>query len=581
MSKRLVVFCLAVTALVAPAFAQAPPPLAVYDVVDGAETAVAAGTEHVFQGEAVADNGMIRLSVSPKNGVGLFAYGADRVAVKRAELAFFGDELKPSGAPVETALAELTRSGSTIEVRFAHMKVALKLKRGEITVEAVPLENVDTMRIVSRPELIVVPAFLGDDLLFTPENLDPGKYFLPSENLLLELHDGGNGMLQLVWPEGEQEIRVETAAQDAGHAIRATEIKLDSKSAFVAAWTSPGVWQKIPVDAAFRENGRTKDVALPRKAPFAAKYRAIFHNREIDTTWTMNARRTEGKIGPHGREIFYTWPFWRQAGGFMLHHPPLEIQRTAAEYVIVYPLEREAGTPREVQLPDDVLRQALKTGVCDYLLNQEGRGNPGGPLCVLIRRYEMLARTYAHGARPSNYLATHVNWILEQGEWQYQRVNEYMKFADDVIAAVDDALKDHPELEKHVVPLRENAANIRTHCLEIFETGTAPVADFRDYRPASDDPVAAMREIADTLKTSLRTPHPENLPEWLDLAKKLHKLAVRPQSQLPTPRRLTRMIQNDATRISFVGPAAAQMAAKIRALARGALKGMHWAEQER
>ncbi|MFC1717734.1 hypothetical protein ACFL6S_29000, partial [Candidatus Poribacteria bacterium] len=74
-----------------------------------------------------------------------------------------------------------------------------------------PAESMKGINISNPIEFAIIPGFISDDLMLAPKDYQLETLHIPSENLLLGLLDGGNSMMVLTWPEGEQRIRLNVA----------------------------------------------------------------------------------------------------------------------------------------------------------------------------------------------------------------------------------------------------------------------------------------------------------------------------------------------------------------------------------
>jgi len=545
-------------------------------------------------GAPVLANGLISVAATPQ-GLLLFSHDPHGRATVRARLALVGS----LGDVARTLrMAKATECGrTTVAVQLLWddaagqtLAATVSLQRGNVTCEIAPGDGAGAIRMLGpEPAAIIVPAFYGDDFLFDPADAKGNSAFVPSEFLVLWPLSDGAALVQAVWNPPDQErpdmadtmVEVTMAERDGRKVIAATSLTFGGKSLYFAAWEMPGLWAKVAVDDSFGTMEQPRDVKPRWQAPFPAAWQAILHSSDNYTSWGMRNQREKGLIGAHGREIFYDWPFWVENGANWLRLPPAQIQGSPPDYALIYPLQRESRTPPEMKLPDDILRESLKTGVCAHLFRTGGGGNPGGPLCVLIRRFRMLAALYADTGRASDLLLAHAQWIHDQGEFQYRRLRDYQAFGERVAALVDAAGKEHPDLAEPLTAIAGEAREITDYCRQTQNSGGLIPAGFRDFRPVADDPVAALAEVLAELKARMAEKAPDNLSRWRDLADKLHHLAVHPQGALPRPRALTRVIQNRATRMAVASPTAAKIAAELRVLAQDVLRDKHWAEQER
>lgn len=551
--------------------------------------------EYVFEGSPVLRNGRITIAVL-NTGIHLFSVAEDGKATLRSRIILLGAGEATAGKLTSVEVSrnehgELVnrRDRASLTVAFEGpgkpLRARILLTRDSMLCKVSPVANVEFVRIFSNPQYLLMPAFVGDDLLFAAADHRPGRAFLPSENILMELVDNGNAIVQIVWPTGgEQVIEAEVAETAEGRRLEFVQIMLDGQGLYVACWEHGDLWHSELVDGRFKDNeGKSVNVPIEWQTPFAAQWRTVYHG-DRSTSWEMRGDKATGMMGPHGSETFYVWPFRLANGKIELHHPPRQIQEGQARTVLLYPLQRTGKTPRRIPTPADVLREALGNGPCEYLLarDQRQRGAPGGPLCVLGARFGILSPSYARNERSSQFMSRLVDWCVGEGVWQFERAQDYLNFAKMVQKKLDTLLKSAPELGDQYESVRAWDDELLQHAARIVDVMPSRKAGWADFVPKSNEAIPAMKELAEHLKTRLRKPrNPETLAEWGDLMGKLHGVAVHPQVMLPRARRLTRMIQNQATHLATLSPQTSQFASNVRFEARRTLQGAHWAEQER
>ncbi len=573
----------------------APPPVQVLDAGKGYSPAtpdkgdtrsVERGAEGaVFRGRPVVGNGRVSVMVDGP-ALRLFAVAPDGKAHHEADLHLKHEDGKPLGALETVVLESFGRGGAVVKLGYKRGEATLSVRRGESLVHLEPGPGAHALGMSGPIRWCMLPAFLGDDILFVPGGHKPGRHFLPSENLLLFFMQQEGALVQAIWPPGDQLVEMVVAGGEGERRLAAALIQFDGKPLHLAAWHRPGLWTTGNVGDRFgSRDGKLKDVTLDWRPPFPAQWKTVFHSRGRDTSWDRQPNRRHGTIGAHGgRSIDYICPFYAKGRQTILRLPPKGIHPEEPELYVTFALRRSKGTPTGVQLPEDILRMSLNTGVCEYLLDRQGMGTlgrPGGPLCVLDRRFGILARLYENKPIPSQLLQVEVDWMLEQGVQQVGRTRQYIAFAGDVLEAVGKHKGHSASLDEALDSIMKKARDIDTLARDIPVKMLARREGFTGWVPEGDDPVEVMETIADRLRKALAHPHPQNVAEWEDLEGKLHKIAVAPQTLLPDPRRLTRLVQYEAGRLAEHGPEGVRASRDIRKLATKMLRGKHWAEMGR
>jgi hypothetical protein len=174
-------------------------------VTDGTETVAVGETPASFKGDAAVSNGRITLVV-PKNG-GTAEIRSGGVA--RAKLSLVGVEKFD-----RVALVEHGKGGATLEVASKGASVRLKVKKGDVTVEAQPGETAGKLRVECPSRFIVLPDFFADDIVIDARKLPSATAEIPSENFLLQLAGGGDAIVMSVFENKEQDVRLLTGTDD-------------------------------------------------------------------------------------------------------------------------------------------------------------------------------------------------------------------------------------------------------------------------------------------------------------------------------------------------------------------------------
>ena len=248
-------------------------------------------------------------------------------------------------------------------------------------IEVVPDRNIDGVDVKADLAYTVVPAFIGDDLIYDPTRVgDLETLHVPSENSLLGLVEGGNAILVACWPEGNQRVRL--AANPATSRLENARIEQDGKSLFLGLIHEPGIWFD-------RQMGRTdyeKTVTLEWNRPFPAEWIAQFcYQNYAAGDWRANEPGLLAYDGVTSTFRFWggKWQTWRATAGF--YEWPCWFRRDQAflrigskilppsQNVLIYALERNDATPDGKALPVDVMCAALGNDEAERLLDFEGR----------------------------------------------------------------------------------------------------------------------------------------------------------------------------------------------------------------
>src|SRR5204863_443782 len=133
---------------------------------DGGKPGAMGETPAAFKGEATVSNGRLSLVV-PKNGnaVELRATGATRAKLRLVGV----DKLD------HVAVVDHGKGGATLEIGGKAAKgvvtAKLKVKKADITVEVLPGDGAEKLRVECPTRFIVLPDFFADDIVIDARKL--------------------------------------------------------------------------------------------------------------------------------------------------------------------------------------------------------------------------------------------------------------------------------------------------------------------------------------------------------------------------------------------------------------------------
>ena len=299
-------------------------------------------TRHQFAGDAVLLNDKLAV-VFRKKGRGPEVYSRTTHRLRhRATLDYVGERSSGTGPREEFAIIENTSGGVMAEATFQNndpVSLRFRLTTGEAILEIKCSQGTGFTDVQSHTRFVVVPDYFGDDLVYGPETVR--GLCLPAENFCLNLLEGGDAILMIVWQSSEQDAWLAPASRGKTGDPGSSRIRcLKDKSIWLAFLESPDLWQ-----------ARSGLASSEWKPPFPAKWRSSFvrENGGADS-WDMDR-------GPSPQQ---------SAGD---HQGPL----------VIYPLDRSIATPLTATCPTDVMRNTLGVGPCQYILACEGLASQGDP----------------------------------------------------------------------------------------------------------------------------------------------------------------------------------------------------------
>jgi hypothetical protein len=253
-------------------------------------------------------------------------------------------ENQPGAAVLE--VSHLTAGGGRPRVRY-------RLTTGRALVEVVPLADADRLVVWTLPELLVVPEFLADDMVFGPESSERSRMGLPTEGLLLHTLAGGDAMLMCVWPERSRPADALLTGTAPNRRLGGCEIRCEpERPVWVALLEGSDLWHAQGIPAA----GASEPAAPPWKPGFSARWRV---DSLGDGVFAKSTELDEGTALP----------------------------RPATQPVLIYPIDRSRTTPLSLFTPGDVVRDTLGVGPCQYVLQCEGLADPAHPTPENVAAY--------------------------------------------------------------------------------------------------------------------------------------------------------------------------------------------------
>jgi len=494
--------------------------------------------------------------------------------------------IRPGDAGAARIVVRKAAAGKAVlEVAWAgrnDRSLTISLKRGAHLAEIAPAAGIDTLEMETAVPHWCVPGFVGDDFARSAADAKPGApAFIPADRLLLGFHGAGDAMLFLAWPSEDP-----TVSSVAGANGTFNRLSMQPRGArfFLGGMARPGLWKEISLASA--KIGEA--LRLEWAPPFDALWQATLVGPESVTSWELReeAGHKSFLVGPHGFQIPVLWAFQMNVKGnerrYDLVPPPGIVHRGEIRRALLYPIRRATKTPPDVLLPEDVLREAFDSGVCEYVQMVDWIG--GRPLCGIRGTLDQLNALYAGSGRAFQLWQSHVDLMLEQGLKMYKRVRDYRSFAVEVEKlCADGRLPQTEETTRLRASIVADSRAIVEACDAALRRPMEAAHDWRDLAPRPEEtPEAAMQSLAAAYhQAMLDTDADDAYGRVSDLVVKLHTLSVSPTTDLPRPRRLTQSVRNSAGSLAVHSPEAAKVAARIRTLAGAALTNMYWTEKGR
>jgi len=429
------------------------------------------GRDYALQGDAVVENHHLLAVFSSKQGRVVLYSKTDptrpadnRFRQKLAEVVPFATGTHPGiirhieivrNATDQVALQVAFSAKDTDEVSavFAFDNTGL--------VEIKPAQHLKTLRVLGRIEYGIVPSFIDDDLVYAPADYASATPLcIPSENFFLGLLEGDGRELVLTWPSSRQQLRLFPADPGSGKSLfQSIEFDPDGQTLYLAALSTPGIWHREALLPAYLE----KDVTIDWKKPFPAKWKTQLYEAGVKTSFAFRASKGEIWRGVPGS---YNYPVWFEGDRALFHLSKKVLPKGEA---LIYFLEGQ-DTPLSISTPVDILKATLGRPVCDPILDIAGRklrthhrrGGQGVRRACTCGCTEVIQAVFESGEEVAKKeeIKEALDDMIYFVHHHVERIEEYRRFADDLIKLLHAQAGSTPGLKPYLESLEPIAAQI-------------------------------------------------------------------------------------------------------------------------
>jgi hypothetical protein len=434
------------------------------------------GREYSFKGDAVVEN---------RSLVALFRSAQGRVVIYSKDVASLSSGGANRGTQPGRKMVEIVPLQSSTQpwtdsrfeiLRNAGDQIALDVfftAKGSPDASAIlvfdktgileikPAENMKGVSLRSSLEYGVVPGFIGDDLIYgAAEYQSANTLHVPAEHAFLGLLSGENAELLVTWPNGKLPMRLKLANGPEGNRlIESIDFDNSGQSIYLAPLSAPGIWHKETLARSFLE----KEVRINWKRPFPARWKTQLYEAEVKTTFAF--RESKGQIW-RGVPGSYDYPVWFD-GDSAYYHLSKKVPPKGES--LIYFLEGQ-DTPLSFQTPMDIMKATLGRQMCDPIFDVAGRklrthhrrGGDGVHRACTCGCTEVIQAFFDKGEE-----VTGKDSIEEAlGDMNYfvrchvERIDEYRRFADDMIKFLQAQGSSSPELKPFLEGLEQIAQQI-------------------------------------------------------------------------------------------------------------------------
>jgi hypothetical protein len=570
-------------------------------------------------GDVVLANGRILL-VARRSAAQMDVYGLGEAgAILRARLIPQAADGEAAGRAERLTLTEAGRGGACVELSCARLSVKFRLRRGERAVEAEPGPGAARLRLEAPGRFLVFPDFFADDILIDARRMPAASIDLPADHFLMHLTGERDGVALCVFERAASDVRVTMSGEGERRAIAGSEIEFGGKKIWTALLEGAGIWHAIDVE---KSDGK-RVLPLDWTMPYAAQWRMDFtRTDDLTDSWEMLLQEREGgdyvrpswlgldpkgnlpgsveekdvdvgaivlggpaspRLGPERKRWttvlgWFQYPCWTDHARRGYVQPLATRPLTFEGPAVLYPIARTAETPAERMTVVDVMRNTLGVGPCEYLLDLEGQKQEhvGRATChvrALLDEIFEEGRQKAARADIERYLADGLQFVTHiRG-----RIDGYVAFGRELQAYLEDQRRSRPTAAGFIDPIQTLAQSIEAKARERRrQIGEDPAiralsAGLPGEPTTSDFVVALNRRFLETLAGYEGPDARERLKA--EYTKPFTMIGGQQDDLVGECRWLVRAIRQKAAILVSQHPAAAPIAAAIRARTQQALRG--------
>ena len=531
------------------------------------------GREYSFKGDAIVENSrLVAVFWSVKGRVVIYSKaGANRSAGDATQDVWLGNRiaecvpLQTTTQPTSISRVRILRNADdevALEVAFsardaADAAASFVFDRTEI-VEIRSAENMRGVSLDSPVEYGVAPVFIGDDLMYGAADFPSANTLcIPAEHVFVGLLSGENTQLVVTWPKERLPVRLTLGNGPQGKRfIKSIDFDNSGQSIYLAPLTAPGIWHKETPSPAYLE----KDMRIDWKRPFPARWKTQLYEAEVKTTFAF--RESKGQIW-RGVPGSYDYPVWFDGDDAFFH---LSKKVPPKGESLIYFLEAQ-DTPLFIRTPVDIMKATLGRPMCDPMLDIAGRklrthhrrGGDGVHRACTCGCTEAIQAVFEKGEELTrkNYIEEALDDMKYFVRCHVERIDDYRRFADDVIHYLQAQESSSPDLKPFFEGLEQIAQQIPQEYAVQKENMKSP-----EY----------VRELTSRTLALTSAKDPNNLNAYMELLKAWRGMGGAQDYVVAQCHTITRKLCQEAGYGCADLPKAIDVAREIRSRCRQALR---------
>ena len=530
------------------------------------------GRDYSFKGDAVVENRRVTAVFRSSTGrVTIYSKRDDSLPIGTLRDTSLGKKvaeftpLEGRTQPTSITRVEVVRNAGddvVLEVSFsaknsADISAVFAFGKSEI-VEIKPGKAMKGVSLFSPIEYGVVPSFIGDDLIFNPEEyMSANTLCVPAENLFLGMLKGEENLLVMTWPKGKQQMSLKLSSDRQGtRQIESIDFDNDGQSFYLAALGAPGIWHREKLQPSYLE----KDVAIKWKKPFSAKWKTQLDEAGVKAAFAFREAKSQVWRGVPGS---YSYPVWFNGDSAFFH---LSKKVPPKGESLIYFVEG-SDTPVSVSTPVDIMKETLGRQMADTILDVAGRklrthhrrGGEGVHRACTCGCTEAIQAVFETGEEISkkDYVQGALDDMIYFVRQHVERIDEYRRFADETIKLLRAQVISSPELKPFLEGLEQIAQQIpQEYDVQKENMKSLPYAD----------------ELARQTAALASKKDPNNLKAYMDLLKAWRAMGGAQDYVLAQCHTITRKLFQEAGYRCVNQPKAVEFAQEIRTRCRQSLR---------
>jgi len=382
--------------------------------------------DYAFKGDAVILNDQLVLVLRQQSLVCEIYTLTEGILKPQAKVFPYTKPGIPSRQKSSLRVTECNLGAGTVRIQYSVMgksvEVDYRLTTGQPHVQVVSVEGMQSLRIQSATDFLVIPDFFGDDVVYSPNSVHTDTIGLPAENFYVHLSDQGNVIMTCVSEEVRRPIRGVFVGEKSERRIVGSEIDCaEGKSVWLAFSELTDIWFTValsPIDT-------PAEVKLDWTPPYSAKWRGNFvsQGNEIAHSSTFMELHNPVVSAFGLREN----ACWFQDSTPMVQLPILG--ESSDVPLVVYPIDRTEATPLNRFVLVDIMRGTLGMGPCQYILDLEGLDAQSTPTPALVSEWVESLFKRKRAAKSVSKIRERCDDMLVHVAHSEARIEDYKKQA--------------------------------------------------------------------------------------------------------------------------------------------------------